>query len=111
MVLRWKTFQSMRSVRTLPARPPKPIARRRYDHRCLLNLMESRSMKVLLGLLAAASTLLPAAASFADAGSDKAPLKLVAKIALPGLEGDFDHFTADVKGNRLFLAGEENHTV
>jgi hypothetical protein len=68
-------------------------------------------MKVLLGLLAAASTLLPAAASFADAGADKAPLKLVAKIAMPGIEGDFDHFSADVKGNRLFLAGEENHTV
>jgi DNA-binding beta-propeller fold protein YncE len=68
-------------------------------------------MKVLLGLLAAASTLLPAGASLADAAADKAPLRLVTKIALPGIEGDFDHFTADLKGNRLFLAGEENHTV
>jgi len=68
-------------------------------------------MKVLLGLLAAASTLLPAGASLADAAADKAPLRLVTKIALPGIDGDFDHFTADVKGNRLFLAAEEHHTV
>ena len=68
-------------------------------------------MKVLFGLLAAASALLPAGAALADAAADKAPLRLVAKIALPGIDGDFDHFTADVKGNRLFLAAEEHHTV
>src|ERR1700676_5775263 len=73
--------------------------------------MESRAMKVLLGLLAAASTLLPAGASLADAAADKAALRLVTKIALPGIDGDCDHFTADVKGNRLFLAAEEHHTV
>jgi len=40
---------------------------------------------------------------------DKAPLKLVATIPLPGLkDGDFDHFAADVEGQRLFLTGEEN---
>ena len=39
----------------------------------------------------------------------KAPLKLVTSIPLPGLkEGDFDHFTPDVEGHRLFLTGEEN---
>jgi len=68
-------------------------------------------MKVLLGLLAAVSTLLPVGASLADVAADKAPLRLVTKIALPGIDGDFDHFTADVKGNRLFLAAEEHHTV
>jgi len=68
-------------------------------------------MKVLLGLLAAASTMLPVGVSLADGGADKAPLRLVTKIALPGIDGDFDHFTADVKGNRLFLAAEEHHTV
>jgi DNA-binding beta-propeller fold protein YncE len=68
-------------------------------------------MKVLLGLLAAASTLLSAGAALADSAADKAPLRLVTKIALPGIDGDFDHFTADVKGNRLFLAAEEHHTV
>jgi DNA-binding beta-propeller fold protein YncE len=68
-------------------------------------------MKVLLGLLAAASTLLSAGAALAEGVADKAPLRLVSKIALPGIDGDFDHFTADVKGNRLFLAAEEHHTV
>jgi DNA-binding beta-propeller fold protein YncE len=68
-------------------------------------------MKVLLGLVAAVSTLLPVSASLADVAADKAPLQLVTKIALPGIDGDFDHFTADVKGNRLFLTAEEHHTV
>ncbi len=37
------------------------------------------------------------------------PLKLVGTIPLPGLkDGDFDHFTPDVEGHRLFLTGEEN---
>jgi len=40
---------------------------------------------------------------------EKAPLKLVATIPLPGLkDGDFDHFAPDVAGHRLFLTGEEN---
>ena len=40
---------------------------------------------------------------------DGAPLKLVATIQLPGLkDGDFDHFTPDVDGHRLFLTAEEN---
>ncbi len=30
---------------------------------------------------------------------------------MPKFEGDFDHFAADVKGNRLFLAGEEKGTL
>jgi DNA-binding beta-propeller fold protein YncE len=43
---------------------------------------------------------------------DKAPLKLVATIPLPGLkDGDFDHFAADVDGRRLFLTDEENDKV
>jgi len=43
---------------------------------------------------------------------DHAPLKLVATIPLPGLhDGDFDHFTPDVDGHRLFLTAEENGKV
>jgi DNA-binding beta-propeller fold protein YncE len=43
------------------------------------------------------------------AAQDKAPLKLVATIPLPGLkDGDFDHFTPDLDGHRLFLTAEEN---
>jgi DNA-binding beta-propeller fold protein YncE len=43
---------------------------------------------------------------------DRAPLKLVATIPLPGLhDGDFDHFAPDVEGHRLFLTAEENGKV
>jgi DNA-binding beta-propeller fold protein YncE len=43
---------------------------------------------------------------------EKAPLKLVETIPLPGLkDGDFDHFAPDVDGHRLFLTGEENGKV
>src|SRR6266852_5384758 len=43
------------------------------------------------------------------AAQEKTPLKLVATIPLPGLkDGDFDHFAADVAGQRLFLTDEEN---
>ena len=41
----------------------------------------------------------------------KQPLKLVATTPLPGFSGDFDHFGADLKGNRLFLTAEEHKTV
>jgi len=40
------------------------------------------------------------------------PLKLVQTIPLPGLkDGDFDHFVVDLRGQRLFLAAEENAAV
>ena len=39
------------------------------------------------------------------------PLRLIGRTDVPGFEGDFDHFAADVKGNRLFLAGEEKGTL
>ncbi|HVC00236.1 MAG TPA: YncE family protein [Candidatus Dormibacteraeota bacterium] len=43
---------------------------------------------------------------------NKAPLKQVAAIPLPALhEGDFDHFTVDLQGHRLFLDAEENGKV
>src|SRR5882757_5315907 len=43
---------------------------------------------------------------------DRAPLKLVHTIPLPGLkDGDFDHFAPDVEGHRLFLTAEENGKV
>ena len=38
-------------------------------------------------------------------------LSLVATVPLPGVEGRFDHFAADVKGNRLFVAALGNNTV
>jgi DNA-binding beta-propeller fold protein YncE len=42
----------------------------------------------------------------------KAPLKLLHSTPLPGLhDGDFDHLTPDVEGNRLFVTAEENSKV
>jgi DNA-binding beta-propeller fold protein YncE len=40
------------------------------------------------------------------------PLRLIKVIPLPGLhDGDFDHFTVDLQGHRLFLTAEENSAV
>src|ERR1700687_602456 len=38
-------------------------------------------------------------------------LRLLGRTDVPDFEGDFDHFAADVKGNRTFLAGEEKGTL
>lgn len=45
------------------------------------------------------------------AASDSAPLKLVNSVDLPKYSGDFDHFAADISGNRLFLAAEDHGTL
>lgn len=43
---------------------------------------------------------------------EKAPLKLLHATPLPELhDGDFDHLTPDVQGNRLFVTAEENSKV
>ena len=69
-------------------------------------------MKALLALLAAgASIVLPASAALADAAAVKAPLRLISTTPMPGVDGDFDHYSVDLKGNRLFLAAEEHHAV
>jgi DNA-binding beta-propeller fold protein YncE len=41
----------------------------------------------------------------------KLPLKLVTTTPLPGFTGDLDHFGLDLKGNRLFLASEDQKTI
>lgn len=44
--------------------------------------------------------------------ADKAPLELSESTPLPTLhDGDFDHFTVDLSGNRLFSTAEENSKV
>ena len=43
--------------------------------------------------------------------SEATPLKLVTSVDLPKYSGDFDHFAADVSGNRLFLAAEDHGTL
>ena len=42
---------------------------------------------------------------------DTAALSLQSHIALPGVKGRIDHFSVDVKGQRLFMAGVGNHTL
>ena len=43
---------------------------------------------------------------------EKSPLKLLHSTPLPELhDGDFDHLTPDVAGNRLFVTAEENSKV
>jgi DNA-binding beta-propeller fold protein YncE len=41
----------------------------------------------------------------------QAPLELQATIEMPGVKGRIDHFAADVKGHRLFVAALGNNTV
>ena len=48
---------------------------------------------------------------FALKSQAQEPLKLVVTTPVPGYSGDFDHFAADLKGNRLFVAAEDQRTV
>src|SRR5882762_2533116 len=58
------------------------------------------------------STGVAVCAAFAGAQSvANPPLKLIQSISLPGVEGDFDHFAVDAKGDRLFSCAEGNGTV
>jgi DNA-binding beta-propeller fold protein YncE len=73
---------------------------------------EFYSMRFSIAALGVAvATLLSAAPSFADSATANAPLRLIRTVALPAINGDFDHFGVDLKGNRLFLAAEEHHTI
>jgi DNA-binding beta-propeller fold protein YncE len=40
-----------------------------------------------------------------------APLSLDARVALPDIHGRIDHLSVDLKGQRLFVAAVENHTL
>jgi len=47
-----------------------------------------------------------------SAGAQDSPvLSLKSRIALPGVKGRIDHFSVDVKGQRLFMAGVGNPTL
>jgi len=65
-------------------------------------------MKIQIRALVAALAFTLPTIALADGA---APLKPLGRTDLPGYEGDFDHFGADVKGNRLFLAGEEGGSL
>lgn len=44
-------------------------------------------------------------------GQELEGLSLQTRIPLPGVKGRIDHFSVDVKGQRLFVAAVENHTL
>ncbi len=49
--------------------------------------------------------------SSSAATEDTAALSLQSHIPLPNVKGRIDHFSVDVKGQRLFMAGVGNHTL
>ena len=51
------------------------------------------------------------ALALAGAAAAQAPLELEATIDMPNVKGRIDHFAADVKGHRLFVAALGNNTV
>jgi len=61
---------------------------------------------------AVALVVLLGAWAWTSAAAEKEPLKLIKSVPLPALhDGDFDHFTVDLEGKRLFAAAEENSKV
>ena len=62
-------------------------------------------MKKLLFLLA-----LVLACAAPSSAQDKAPLRLVQTITVPGVRR-WDHFGVDLKGNRLFVTSEEEPAI
>ena len=65
-------------------------------------------MKSAVTMLFLASLL---ALSGSAAAQDSQVLSLKSHIALPNVKGRIDHFSVDVKGQRLFMAGVGNHTL
>ena len=45
------------------------------------------------------------------AGQEAQPLSLETHIPLPNVKGRIDHASVDVKGQRLFVAAVDNHTL
>ncbi len=65
----------------------------------------TRVLTRIAALMLGASALCPSDASAVE------PLRLLGRTDLASYHGDFDHFAADVQGNRLFLAGEDGGTL
>ena len=66
-------------------------------------------MNLLKAIIVGAASL---ALAMGVSAQDDAPLKLLQSTPLPELhDGDFDHLTPDVEGNRLFVTAEENSKV
>src|SRR5437016_4746120 len=67
-------------------------------------------MKARLAIFLTLTTLLLASMLKAQ-GEPGAPLRFVQSIPLPNVEGYLDHMAVDIKGQRLFLPAEAQHTV
>ncbi|MBV8036136.1 hypothetical protein [Roseateles sp.] len=57
------------------------------------------------------AALLAVLALFPCQASADPALRLLGRTDMPTYQGDFDHFGADLKGKRLFLAGEDGGTL
>jgi DNA-binding beta-propeller fold protein YncE len=70
-------------------------------------------MKYRITTLVLATSLLATllVSSGAAAGQESAALSLETHIPLPNVKGRIDHFSVDVKGQRLFVAAVDNHTL
>jgi DNA-binding beta-propeller fold protein YncE len=68
-------------------------------------------MAIACATLCAALAGATAAAEPVASANATAVLHLGGRTELPTYSGDFDHFAADLKGNRLFLAGEDQGTL
>ena len=53
----------------------------------------------------------PLVSSSVAAGQESRVLSLESHIPLPNVKGRIDHFGVDIKGQRLFVAAVENHTL
>jgi DNA-binding beta-propeller fold protein YncE len=67
--------------------------------------MKKQTLALVAALVLGTSALFPSQAAAAEA------LRLLGRTELAAYEGDFDHFAVDIKGNRLFLAGEDGGTL
>ena len=74
--------------------------------------MKHTLLKIVTFFLFAATVWSPCAWSQAGPQeSTNPPLTLLRSIYLPEITGDFDHFTVDLKRNRLFVSAEVHHSV
>ena len=64
--------------------------------------LASSLLRLLVGTIVALSSV---------CAQNTSPLHLEKEIPLPDVEGRIDHFSADVQGQRLFIAALENGTV
>src|SRR3954463_1046132 len=74
-------------------------------------MMHPRNLIVPFLLVATGCWAQPRADQKQPDGRADAELRYIQSVALPGVEGRFDHFAVDVKGDRLFLAALGNNTM